>query len=799
MADSSHYSAERDMAGKAITFSYKGILRISNNVNLINNVADKFLEKTYYFDNNSEAWTGTGENITHDFLTGDFDKKRYISSDVYTTLKLPVTDSMGNFMNFSLGSDGMLIGTYPDAGLVKDGTSFNASTSISVLSSSNPLYIGLSERNRKDSKKIIGGSLSIDNSNTNSAKIVISNKYIHNSADGTLDSVVLNSENKEIRTIFQSADLVKKDDVFYFDQEDAIHGETAIDCPIKLKSIRELVRNKIQEYLDQNISPVPTGTIISQYCNLDKWFCYVDGNFDDYRNWQGYRPSMSKIGSTYSYWNKLNTGNALCTDTFLYYNGNSDGYLTAEMPPDFKRGYLLCDGSSIEMVLTPSFILGKEKQQESFKRFFDLFYNIGYYYQPGHEYYTSESDSWPAVFEAVPRPNKTGYYKFNGLAARRVDTNTLLEVNYGITMATCLIFKKLEELLQGPFTYSTPDEVLNWLKDQKIDDKYIFNVIIPAKLANSAKNEYYLYNNDSLASVTVPINVGREINSFSSKIPYYVLENNALVLKLVPIYKIAEAYHLADMYVNRTIINAADSGIKDDTFRYRFFLPRLWTKTDTTVKYARECENSADFHVGQFVGSNGLLLADTITNIKTGVTVNLTESAQQTETISFASSGFAPHVHALGLGKLSIDYGVSGGAYKTSIDSSSKVTNFSKVTIGGKANNELSAEPANTEILATDHFEGPGYWDDKVNLISSKMNNYVLQEVREATLGEVANSFSGTLGEEYYNEKYIWYGRTSEPIWYTNDITSQTEKFETGTHIGYFRPESVKALPLIKL
>lgn len=559
MSNSDSYNELRDMSGKAITETYKGILRVSNNKNLINNVDDVFLSKSYYFsteENEAKTFEGNGIQATTPFLDSALDYKRFQSDDLYKNFKLPVTDSMGNFLNIALGCGSSLIGTYPEAGEIISGKNFDESSSISVLTSEHPVYIGLSKKDLKLSKEIKGGSLYIDNSDS-PATLTIVNRYYHLSEDGTEDSVVaLSSSNiNEVRTIFSSSDNIKKNDVFYFDQEN-ISGttDTTLDCHVEFKNLKTMVQERVSNFIDSNSTPVPTGTIISQFCNLDKWFCY-DGNngFDDYSDWLGFRPSMSNTGSVYSIWNKT-VGNALFTSDYLYKNGITYSNKTNELAPDFKRGYLLCDGRTVDMYLTPSFISGKEMQQKSFDLFFDLFYVLGYYYK-------NSNHSTPKIFDIEERNDKAGYYRFkDNKPVRRILVETDLDVLYGMTMATCLVFKWLETKLKSGFVFSSVDDILEILKGEYIEDDYVFNVIDPRP---TNANEFFLYNNSSLGTKKVEINIGKEINSFSDSIPYYYYNNETKKLSIIdcPIYQMAETYHLVDMYVNRKNINNAERTI----------------------------------------------------------------------------------------------------------------------------------------------------------------------------------------------------------------------------------------------
>lgn len=220
----------------------------------------------------------------------------------------------------------------------------------------------------------------------------------------------------------------------------------------------------------------------------------------------------------------------------------------------------------------------------------------------------------------------------------------------------------------------------------------------------------------------------------------------------------------------------------------------MYTSDDTTVLKAHTYDSKRETTVGMFVGSNGLIAADGYTvNQETTKTVDLKKTASAFECNFRISSGFTPHLHALGKGSTELEYAV-----KTASEKDSKGDIVRPTIING---NQLAAEPSNENIMTTDFYSFTQSTDaSDENGLYGKMNNYVLHEVIDAEWENVANSFSGTYGKELKNGDFKWYGRTSEPLWLPNDAaTTQTNKFDSEYYIGYFRPESIKVLPLIKL
>ena len=61
----------RVVANLPIDESYKGILRVGNNIDLQNNTPDKFLDQTYYVSSSNYYWEGNGINSIHSFIDAE--------------------------------------------------------------------------------------------------------------------------------------------------------------------------------------------------------------------------------------------------------------------------------------------------------------------------------------------------------------------------------------------------------------------------------------------------------------------------------------------------------------------------------------------------------------------------------------------------------------------------------------------------------------------------------------------------------------------------------------------------------
>lgn len=788
----------RNMAGKPITATYKGILRISNNKDLIDNKADNFLNDEYYFTENSGAWFGDGVQLTHDFLSSDSAIKRFKSEDIFSDLKVPVTDSMGNFMNFYLGVDSSLIGSNSECGMIRPAAiqfDDNDTETLAAVSTGHHIIIG---RTKQPNDGVNGANLNIVSSDAANAKIAVINDTLH---DGNI--IVNKDADENYRTIYDvSKTTPEKYDAFIYDQENYVSDEKNKDCIITLKNLRDYVYGEVNRYLENNSEQVPTGTIISQYCNLDKWFCWdKNKGVNDLDAWQGYRPAMyNSSNAPYSYYNTACNGKVLKTPSFLYFNDDTGAAsaFTSELPPDFKRGYVLCNGDKLTIQLQPYWASGEDNAKKSLDLFLNLFYTIGYYY----------TLSEVPIHQCI---KDSGGYDYNkGYNYWYVGANADREVAYGITMATLLAFKALDSKFNkgsNPFTSGDKvKECLNWLKKQVFDDAYVFNVIVPNSLASELPNAYYNYK-DALGNLKNCVNIGREINSFADSIPYYSYNNGSYELVSCPITETAEIRDLVKLYINRY-----ENQSNWQRYTYDFNIPRLYTHTDNDVNtaYSYNKNMQCEVSVGQFIGSNGLLISDGFENKLTNETVNIDKMSHSFCTTYNHSYGYNAHSHAIAKGYTALP----GSNKMASIfycppaertdPKGEHIVSLKTPVLKGKAANKID-NVLDVNVPAANYDKDFfTYVNHKSELSYYMFQNYVFQDVNDKTDNEIKyTDTSGTVGYETVNslsDNFKWYGRCSEPIWTPHDIsstTSYTEKMNAS--VGYFMPESIKVMPLIKL
>lgn len=564
-----------------------------------------------------------------------------------------------------------------------------------------------------------------------------------------------------------------------------------------------------------------------------------------------------------------------------YLEYKADNISGIELPPEFKRGYILCDGSTVKFNLSPSNIVSNasELSSKSLGEFFNLFYTIGYYYVP-----TELINPCMGIHRCIKDTNedqdKNIKYKYwnpnstsiegSGHSAKFYPSIINPNVVYTIDMATILVFKAFDNQFNiNKKTFDSTKKALEWLETQTIDENYIFNSIIPEELSNSLPNDYYLYTNDSIneGKEKIKINIGRQISDFTDEIPYYEYNAETKEYSLVKcrICDTAEARDIADRFVEMGTKGLSSTNLKDwdAYYTYSYAVPKLYSETSEGDEYLAKNYNKETLEkavFGNFIGSNGLILADSIT-IKRGninETIENLDKCAHTFKCNYRNSvGNEPHVHAIGKGSCKISFIVdadgktetewgtldktfkplSNEKINNAIESFTKVNYISETdseTTGYKyhiypnkeINSDIDGAFNKPEYILKTDFRGTPKYTNKQDAINSLMNNYILFET--PSTGEnltneddiykinVVNTFTGTLGKEWYNgDKFVWYGRTSEPIWINGKDNSTSEKFEyfDGTtddgrekpglinnyFVGYFRPESVKVLPLIKL
>ena len=500
--DDSNKNQIRIMAQYSIAKSFKGILRIAHIIDLIEGDPDVFLNPTYYgtpkskIDISGKESKQKGVDSAFYSLKGDDTIKRYNSSDHLKNRRVPMTDSMGNYLNWNVGSDGITIGSQQE--LSNNFYGYNVfyqkeNTDIPIyqkkffpIFETKEIIIGKNNKqHRIDNKSVIGKpSLSIEGSNT-IPQLIIENLYdkteqnrvnkifTENSVEITCaDYVNLIESNKykKIRTIYRDSKqyeqlydvmmyrqnnwdydnyranhtLVEVDsatnqstwvenDEQHLDDKfkvDANHRndynstftdyETGdiLDCIADTQNIVGYVKKAIQTYLKGNIIQTPTGTVIWQYCSLQKWRGYGDrgselgsGGTNIIPYFTGNRPTLetrveakqntagnenampffaSLVQGACKKINRLKkTGvhqineKEETEEDVVKEDSKDKALIVQEIIPLYKRDYVLCDGSVYRIPFYPPFKnTNLLSLKENMDRFFELYFNIGYKYTP---------------------------------------------------------------------------------------------------------------------------------------------------------------------------------------------------------------------------------------------------------------------------------------------------------------------------------------------------------------------------------------------------------------------------------
>ena len=484
----------RIMGDYSIAKSYKGILRIAHIVDLVEGDPDSFLNPRYYgspkqllnISGGTYASEQKGVQSAVYSLKGDGTISRYnLPDDELRNRRVPMTDSMGNFLNWYVGSDGVTIGSNEEINSNRfffeehyqsgyDEYPIYQEKFFPVLKS-NSILIGKENKIYPSNKTITNqSSLSIEGD----AKLIVQNLYkkenyaeqismYRPSINGVIEEVKIrnyenvidNGTHKKLRTIYNNnKQFVQDFDVLMYRQNDwDCHNYNAqekftikttgeyensitynrdlvqkysglkqndvfykkgqvLDCNVDVVNLREYVLDVIKKFSQDNIIEVPSGTVIWQYCSLEKWRAYGDiGTGDGFNKelsiYSGHRPSLENRNPIKSdnmdEVKKMNKANNVFqnstiqgaskkinhikrqtakeditkekeTDSVVIQDADS---FHDELIPLYKRDYVLCDGSVYRIPYYPNFTnKNLSKLNEHRERFFELFFNVGYRY-----------------------------------------------------------------------------------------------------------------------------------------------------------------------------------------------------------------------------------------------------------------------------------------------------------------------------------------------------------------------------------------------------------------------------------
>lgn len=757
----------RTMASKPVEETFQGILRVSNYKELQDNTPDEYLNKKYYGIDNTATWKDSIQDTIFAYYgnVNRFIKNAENDKD-YRNLKLPVTDSRGYFLNLFLGEADSTIGIKQEIGEIDK----TAAKKYFPIIKTNILKIGTTAFNIADIISSDDVTLNIVKDDYNPKFIIYSSHY-HNdnklAAKNTSDTYL---------TIFtdDESSAPRKNDAFIYRQE-YIDKNTSIPASEKhayvyIQNIEEYIEKRLDSFFEMNTKSLPTGMIIYHYSTLKNWYCPKDGYTDsnDYIDtYAGYRPALYEKNISQPKDNQFSTYNTVqgvsTGEPHLSWETNK----LEEIVPEYKRDYALCDGRSYNFIIAPG-ASNKEKYNTAFKRFYNLFHCLGYYY--------TYDDAICVKGHYKNKKNSNGKYSLSEelLDTQRVDKHLL----YEITMAAANVFKALnyainnkgifDEHIKGSDGYYNRSKAETWLQNCNFAS-------IPGCIYFESYNgtlQDYTPAND-IAS----IKVGSLIKSFRDKISYYYYDSNTFykVAGGVEIWKTAEAQKMLDLFNAREVLEHSFSNI----FSYHFNIPKLYTNSDPEINQA----GLNDKNYGLFIGSSGLLGANSINDIKTGVTYTpINIPFIQNHTCTF-NPGHYPHAHG-------------------TTASTRTFSTYENVFANFKADTFNTAN--SVEYIAADyacnsyHNIVKGY--QTVENGSERSHNYFINQVDGATEAKIyGEQMNGIPSKDFTYEDCNWYGRTNTVTNITSITGSLDSNKSTWTKEYIFRPENIRMLPLIKL
>lgn len=611
----------RIMGDQSIAKSFKGILRVAHNMDLLNSGNDNFLitdetgkkklnQKFYGTPSglinisggeiqSSEMGYPTPITGLSGLMTRYTQDNERIARNPLLANKLPLTDSMGNYLNWNMGSDAVTIGS--DERINYFNYDNDVSTSItkvfpiftnvdqsSTVGEGITTHVGYEKSKLTDTKKYHNTNTSVEIIGGDAALI-----HKHEYDNNEYHNVVYKSTKEKVEDF----------DTVMFSQCDVINDGDKKYLLADIVNLKEYVSKMISTFLKGNVVQVPTGSIINQFCSLEKWYALDDKKSEDDISqscYIGHRPAMryrSKSGVSGINNFQSSTVQGVCKkinrlknpqkNTQLSFNTDDEMHETdssylEEIIPLYKRDYTLCDGSLFTIHVHPYNSNDQENRRASFERFFNLFFAIGYDYTDrryiskriiGSDFDQNTGKITIKTQDVVEKDEDTIVRDLNCLFAEDLVTILAFET----------IYKEYTKDKNSALT--DIDAGTKWLSQQKFDDQFVFNSFIghvegmeiPFKDPNS--------NEDLL------INIGKEVNKFSDEILYEYKENGKLVQVAKKIIELPSIQTLLKMFCCGISAQRIKTALKN-YFNYSFQVPNLTQNTPS------------------FIGSNGTSWCD---------------------------------------------------------------------------------------------------------------------------------------------------------------------------------------------
>lgn len=452
---------------------------------------------------------------------------------------------------------------------------------------------------------------------------------------------------------------VKEYDAFVHNQEWNIEKDGETVSTVQIRNLLDIVKERLDKYLQNSVVEVPVGSVIWQYINLDKWYAANDDGNDI--NYAGFRPTEAETGiesiddSKYPFYSSRIQGvskeiNRLLDSVknrTIDSEGNSIVTDVKEILPICKRDYVLCDGAYYK-VPTCLYKLDIENnilevnKYADYNRFKDLFYTIGYNYTDdrdvrNHYQYEKSGD----VYKFKNESKTSGEYEFtldNRLFTEiKNDSNNppvYKEILYGRDLCQLYAFYYLYAAqLKNMFIKSGTDtrfdrnKALEWLKGIEFKKEEYFTSPVINDPNNKDYNEQLYYIESSINEYegeipeegidpsrrTFRINLGTEVNSFNSDITlmYHRSEvvktvDGETVKEIVTDYERCKVWQLPEVQLVLDLFEDCYGADKDKENPIKL--------TNKLEKYCTYYYNVPNFNAfkdkkyktGSFIGSSGV-------------------------------------------------------------------------------------------------------------------------------------------------------------------------------------------------
>ena len=265
--------SERIMAEVSIAKSFKGILRIAHISDVESNDNDVFSNKSLYTTSNNlpKNIQNIGYFNALPALVGEITRYNY-PEDSLRDKRVPVTDSVGNYLNWNVGLNGVTIGSNEK---INNKLLSNDSSTFPVLIT-NHVIVGLEKIATKDVKKTIQNEAPIPDSDADNR-----NRITIESSNNSRGMVIVKT-NDSTRTVYSPSRLAKNGEVLMFRQDDYrnVKDYTNVNGVkhyfTDFVNINDYIKEKLNKYLKGNIMEVPSGTVIYHACSLNTWRSDVD-------------------------------------------------------------------------------------------------------------------------------------------------------------------------------------------------------------------------------------------------------------------------------------------------------------------------------------------------------------------------------------------------------------------------------------------------------------------------------------------------------------------------------------------